>query len=117
MISLTNHQQVSRIEKEFPYSRTYACARTLSFYTFYFHNLHRKRHNKQNFKEIHTINPLFSSQYLPQEYKETGKPIEFSTKMTEFSQKKSDFLHKNIGDFSKNVGGFLRNIGENYGTL
>ena len=87
------------------------------FYTFYFHNLHRKRHNKQNFKEIHTINALFYSQYLLQEYKETGKPIEFSTKMTEFSQKKSDFLHKNIGDFPKNIGGFLRNIGENYGIL
>lgn len=66
---------------------------------------------------MHTINALFYSQYLLQEYKETGKPIEFSTKMTEFSQKKSDFLHKNIGDFPKNIGGFLRNIGENYGIL
>ena len=117
MISLTNHQQVSRIEKKFPYSRTYACARTLSFYTFYFHNLHRKRHNKQNFKDIHTINTLFSSQDLLQEHKKPGKPIEFSTEMSEFSQKKSDFLHKNIGDFPKNVGSFLRNIGENYGRL
>lgn len=36
MISLTNHQQVSRIEKEFPHSRTYACARILSFTLFTF---------------------------------------------------------------------------------